>query len=213
VGNLADRDGDIQAWFGEVRRREPGHRAEGIIRAKANRRLAPGAAPWYLWAEMQPTCSLGTRTIARLRQPARPPRPVTLAVTAQPVTFDGARRPGGNLPPVTVSAVYAQEPTPPAGEDAVAWLVRTSLPVTDCPRAGLVGQGYRGRWAMERFCRVLKQGGTIAQWRVPTEQRFLHALALDVLVAWRLHTITLAGRASPEGSCEVVCEPQEWAPL
>jgi hypothetical protein len=78
----------------DVRRREPGQRAECIIRAKEDRRLAPGAAQRYLWAEMQQTCSLGTLTIDLARQPERPPRPVTLAVTAKQVTFSGARRPG-----------------------------------------------------------------------------------------------------------------------
>ena len=34
-----------------------------------------------------------------------------------------------------------------------------------------------------------------------TEQRLLNALAIDVIVAWRLHTITMAGRANPELSC------------
>jgi hypothetical protein len=89
---------------------------------------------------MQQTPALGTRTIDRARQPERPPRPVTLAITAQPVTFQGARRLGGTLPPVTVSAVYAQEPSPPQGEAPVAWVLLTSLPVTDCPRACLVVQ-------------------------------------------------------------------------
>jgi hypothetical protein len=42
-------------------------------------------------------------------------------VTAKPVTFHGARRPGGKLPPVTVSAVYAQESSPPQGEEPSAW--------------------------------------------------------------------------------------------
>ena len=46
-----------------------------------------------------------------------------------------------------------------------------------------------------------------------TEQRLLNALAIDVIVAWRLHTITMAGRANPELSCEVVCALQEWSIL
>jgi hypothetical protein len=121
VVHMADREGDLQAWLVDVRRRQPGQRAECLIRAKEHRRLAPGAAQRYVWAERQQTGSLGTLTIDRARQPDRPPRPVTLAVTATPVTFDGARRPGGNLPPVTVSAVYAQEPSPPAGAEPVEW--------------------------------------------------------------------------------------------
>jgi hypothetical protein len=91
------------------------------------------------------------------------------------------------------------------------WL--TSLPVTDFPRACLVVQWYRCRWEMERFFRVLKQGCQIEQWRVQTDQRLLNALAIYVIVAWRLHNITMAGRAYPEVSCEIGFEPQEWATL
>jgi hypothetical protein len=121
VVSVADRAGDIQEWFVDAMRREPDHRAECLIRAKYHRRLAPGAAPRYFWAEMPQTHPLGTRPIDLARQPERPPRPVTLAVTAKPVTFQGPRRPGGQLPPVTVSAVYAQEPSPPQGEEPIEW--------------------------------------------------------------------------------------------
>jgi Transposase DNA-binding/Transposase Tn5 dimerisation domain len=213
VVNMADREGDIQEWFVDAMRREPDHRAECIIRAKCHRRLAPGAAQRYLWAEMQQTHALGTLTIQLARQLERPPQPVTLSVTAKPVTFQGARRPGGQLPPVTVSAVYAQEPSPPQGEEPIEWLLPTSLPVTDFPGACTVVQWYRCRWAMELFFRVLKQGCQIEPLRVQTDQRLLHALAIYVIVAWRIHNITMAGRAYPAVSCEVVFEPQEWSTL
>jgi hypothetical protein len=45
--NRADRAGDIQEWLVDARRREPPQRAEVSIRAKGNRRLAPGAAQRY----------------------------------------------------------------------------------------------------------------------------------------------------------------------
>jgi hypothetical protein len=213
VVSMADREGDIQAWLVDVLRREPGQRAECIIRAKENRRLAPGAAQRYLWAEMQQTDALGTLTIDLARQPDRPPRPVTLAVTAKPVTFYGARRPGGKLPPVTVSAVYAQESSPPQGEAPVEWLLLTSLPVTDLPRACTVVQWYRCRWEIELFFRVLKQGCQIEQLRVQTDPRLVNAWAIYLIVAWRIHNITMAGRAYPEVSCEVVLAPREWHTL
>jgi hypothetical protein len=166
VVNMADREGDIQEWLVDAGRRAPSPRAEVIIRAKENRRLAPGAAQQYLWAEMQQTGALGTLTIDLARQPDRPPRPVTLAVTAKPVTFYGARRPGGKSPPGTVSAVYAQAPRPPEGEEPVAWLLLTSLPVTDFPCACTGVQWYRCRWEIALFFQVLKQGGQIEQLRV-----------------------------------------------
>jgi|SRR6266511_2027565 len=34
-----------------------------------------------------------------------------------------------------------------------------------------------------------------------------------VIVAWRIHPSTMAGRADPEGSCAGVCEPQAWSTL
>jgi hypothetical protein len=118
---MADRDGDRQDWCGDTRRREPDRRAECIRRATCKRRIVPGAAQQYGWAERPPTHALGTLTIERARQPEGPPRPVTLSVPAKPVTFQGARRPGGQLPPVTVRAVYAREPSSSQGEEPIAW--------------------------------------------------------------------------------------------
>jgi hypothetical protein len=169
--HLADREGESQPWCVAAMRREPSPRAAVILRAKGNRRLVPGTAPRYGWAARQPTPALGPRTIDLARQPARPPRPGPLAVTAPPVTFQGARRLGGQRPPVTLSAVYAQEPSPPPGEAPVEWLLLTSLPVTDFPRACTVVQGYRCRWAIAGLFRGLKQGGQMEQLRVQTAQR------------------------------------------
>jgi hypothetical protein len=63
---------------------------------------------------------------------------------------------------------------------------------------------------MEVLFRVLKQGCQLEPWRVQTEPRWLNAVAMYVLLAWRIHQSTRAGRASPEGSCAVVVEPREW---
>ena len=66
---------------------------------------------------------------------------------------------------------------------------------------------------IELFFRVRKQGCTIEQVRVQTDQRLRNALAIYLIVAGRIHTITMAGRAYPEVSCEVVFESQEWSTL
>jgi hypothetical protein len=197
VVNMADRAGDIQDWYVDTMRREPDQRAECMIRAKWHRRIVPGSAQQYFWAERQPTHALGTRTIELARQPEGPPRSVTLSVTAKPVTFHGARRPGGKLPPVTVSAVYAREPSPSQGEAPIAWVRLPSLPVTEVPRACTVVPWSRGRWDMELLFRVLTHGGQLAQVRVQTDQRVLNALAIYLIVAWRIHNITMAGRGRP----------------
>jgi hypothetical protein len=140
VVNVADREGEIQEWCLEAMRRVPEERAEFIIRAKCNRRLATGNAPCSLWEAMQQARSAGRITVELTRQPDRPPRQVTFRVAVKRVTFQGARRPGGRLPPVEVVAVYAKECRPPRGEKPVAWLLLTSLPVADFPSACTVVQ-------------------------------------------------------------------------
>jgi hypothetical protein len=45
---------------------------------------------------------------------------------------------------------------------------------------------------------------------VQTDQRLLNAMARYLMVAWRIHHLTMAGRAYPHAPCDVVCEPREW---
>jgi len=210
VVSVADCEGDIQEWFLDAKGRAGAERAEFLIRAKCNRRLAPGARQEYLWDEMAAARPLGKSTFKLSRQADRPPRRVTLTVTARVVTFNGARRPGGRLPPVQVWAVYATELKPPKGEDPIEWLLLTSVPVADFAGACTVVQWYRARWEIELFFRVLKQGCQIERLRLATAHRLLNALAIYLIIAWRIHTITMMGRTYPEASCAVVFEPREW---
>src|SRR5262249_16350010 len=181
-----------------------------IIRAKCNRRIAKGRGHSYLWPALQTTRPLGHLTVEITRQPGRPTRQVTLAVAARRVTFDRARRLGGQLPPVQVTVVYAKEWRPPRGEEAVEWLLLTSLPIEDFPSACTLVRWYRCRWEIELFFRVLKQGCQIEQLRLQTTPRLVNAIAIYLIIAWRIHTITMLSRAYPEVSCEVVFEAHEW---
>jgi hypothetical protein len=111
---------------------------------------------------------------------------------------------------VQLWAVYARERKPPKGEEPIEWLLLTSVPVEDFSGACLVVQWYRARWEIELFFRVLKQGCQIERLRLETPHRLLNALAIYLIIAWRIHTITMLGRAYPDASCEVVFEPREW---
>jgi hypothetical protein len=210
VVSVADCEGDIQEWFLEAMGRPSGARAEFLIRAKCNRRLASGAAQQYLWEELQAARPLGRMTFKLSRQADRPSRRVTLTVTARPVTFNGARRPGGRLPSVQVWAVYATELKPPKGEEPIEWLLLTSLPVAGFAGACTVVQWYRCRWEIELFFRVLKQGCQIERLRLETDHRLLNAIAIYLIIAWRIHTITMTARAYPQALCEMVFERREW---
>jgi hypothetical protein len=114
---------------------------------------------------------------------------------------------------VEVTVIYAKEHRPPKTEEPVEWLLLTSLPAEDWPSACPVGRWYRARWELELFFRVLKQGCQIERLRLATAHRLLNAIAISLIIAWRIHTITMLGRAYPETSCEVVFEPREWQTL
>lgn len=60
---------------------------------------------------------------------------------------------------------------------------------------------------------MLKQGCQIERLRLETDHRLLNALAIYLIIAWRIHTITMMGRAYPDASCEIVFEPREWRTL
>jgi hypothetical protein len=163
VVNVADREGDSQECLLEAMSREGADRAELIIGAKCNRRLATGHDQGYLWPEMPNTRPLGSLTVEVARQRDRAPRQATLTVATRRVTFTGARRCGGRLPPVEVTVIDAKESRPPKGEEAVEWRLLTSLAVEDFPSACTIVQWYRCRWEIELFVRVLQQGCQIEQ--------------------------------------------------
>lgn len=195
VVSVADCEGAIQEWCLDAMNRPAEERGEFLIRAKCNRRLAEGRRHEYLWDEMAAARPLGKITFKLSRQADRPPRRVTLSVRARPVTFYGARRPGGRLPPVQVWAVYAIERKPPKGEEPIEWLLLTSVPVADFAGACTIVQGYRARWEIALFFRALKQGCPIERLRLMSDHRLLNAIAIYLIIAWRIHTITMMGRA------------------
>jgi hypothetical protein len=69
VGNVADREGDIPEWFLAALSREAADRAEFIMRARCNRRMAKGRGQSYWWQEMR---TARPRGASRLRWRAEP---------------------------------------------------------------------------------------------------------------------------------------------
>jgi hypothetical protein len=105
VVTVAERAGDLHAWWLEARRRAPGARAECISRAQCQRRIAHGPAPRDVGEARQKARTAGASTGEVTRQPPRPPRQATLSVAATRVLCSEARRLGGQRPPVAVVAV------------------------------------------------------------------------------------------------------------
>ncbi|HEY9662165.1 MAG TPA: IS4 family transposase, partial [Allocoleopsis sp.] len=149
------------------------------------------------------------------RTPERAPRSVTLSVRFATLELQPPRnRPRQDgLLPLPVQVILAEEECPPAGEEAIRWLLLTTLEVNDLQDARQCLRWYSYRWLIERYHYVLKSGCHIEQLQLETADRIERALATYAIVAWRLLWLTYLMRQCPEQACDNVFEPNEWQAL
>jgi hypothetical protein len=111
---------------------------------------------------------------------------------------------------ISVNVVLCEEAHPPPGEDAIRWMLVTSLPIDSDHDVQQVISGYCVRWQIEVYFRTLKSGCRIEHRRFETIDRVLNCLAFFSVVAWRVMHLCHLGRQCPDLNCEVIFEPSEW---
>lgn len=111
---------------------------------------------------------------------------------------------------ITVHVLLCEEVNPPAGEDAISWMLVTTLPIETDEDVQRIISAYCVRWQIEVFFRTLKSGCRIERRRFENLDRVLNCLAFYSVVAWRLMYVCYLGRECPEIDCEVIFEPSEW---
>ena len=57
---------------------------------------------------------------------------------------------------------------------------------------------------------MLKQECKVEELRLQTDQRLENAIAVYLIVAWRIHNITMISREHGDESCEIIYEKKEW---
>jgi hypothetical protein len=78
---------------------------------------------------------------------------------------------------VTVTALLAFEPNPPAGEAPLVWVLLTNLPVETPEQALEKLSWYLCRWQIEVYFKILKSGCRVEQLQLETRERLEPALA------------------------------------
>ena len=107
-------------------------------------------------------------------------------------------------------AVYAKEKHPPTGEDSIEWMLLTSLPVESEEAAQAVIGWYCARWEIEIYFLVLKQGCQTEELRLETDARLLNCISVYMIIAWRIHVITMHNRERPNIRCDLLFSEREW---
>lgn len=206
---VADREGDIYEVFEAAERAaKQGRGAEFVIRAVHDRALFEEQDK--LKARLEAAPELGTVTFRLPRTPERAGRVVTQTLRTTQVTLKAPQRTGKKLAPVTLSAILAEEQHPPAGAKPLRWLLLTSLPVDTREQVLEVINYYLCRWEIELFFMVLKGGCTVEALQLEALPRLEPALALYMIIAWRVLFLMRLGRQCPQLPCDVVFSDAEW---
>jgi hypothetical protein len=131
------------------------------------------------------TAACGELTLELQRTPKRKPRTATLTVRISSLELQPPQQhpQRSNLKPVSVQVVWAIEQQPPGGEKAIAWLLLTTLEVTNFEQAERCLRWYSYRWLIERYHYTLKSGCRLEQLQLETADRLERALASPSLAA------------------------------
>ena len=197
---VADRESDIMALL--VRARELDHAADYLVRSQHNRALPEGGK---LWEKVGQAPVLGH---VRFDLPAgrgRKARAVKQEVRVERVTLnDGAKG------QVQVTCVVAAEIDAPAGVKPVLWRLLTNRQASTLEQACALIDWYRARWEIELFFLVLKEGCRVERLQLGDSERLQTALALYMVIAWRINRLMRLGRALADLPADLVFESDEW---
>jgi Druantia protein DruA/Transposase DNA-binding/Transposase Tn5 dimerisation domain len=202
---LADREADIFEYLVEARTRG----LDVVVRAKEkNRRLEREVQPLGMHMHLRPKA--GTIALELPRRGKQPARTAELSVRFDAVTLPPPlAKP--DLTAIQLWAVLIREEQPPNEvKEPVEWLLLTTAPVTGLVEAVERVQWYAKRWGIEVFHRILKSGCQIEDRQLATADRLEACLAIDAVVAWRIHYLTWLGRVTPDLPCTVAFDDDQW---
>lgn len=206
VIHVMDREADFFELFHHW---SASRRDDLIVRAKHNRPGPEGIKSFDAVARLDPMATLEVdvpRKSARAkkgRQAAQPPRAKRRAIltlrwiqTQIGPSVSGLNR---ELPPVPVWLLHACEQTPPAdGSKPLEWFLLTTLPIRGVEDAAKVLAYYAKRWRIEDWHRILKTCCRVEEPAHQDAECLKRLLAINMVVAWRIHLMTLLGREVPD---------------
>jgi len=211
--SVADREADIYELFQEATQDPDG--PDLLVRAnRATQRRVDGDdnEQTPLWNYL-PTCPLlGHCDLAIPGRGGRKARVATLEIRCAAIQLHPPKRLKG-APALALWAVHAIEPKPPAGAEAVEWLLLTTVATVTLEDALERLRWYAVRWNIEVFHRTLKSGCRIEDRRLNSAAGLQACLAIDLVVAWRVMWLSKLGRETPDVPCSVFFEQAEWQAL
>jgi hypothetical protein len=150
-----------------------------------------------------------TMTVRVGRKTGQPEREVELAVRATLVWVQPPARKGVVQVPQPLWVVVARETEPHPGAPALEWVLLTTMPLPDAAATGQLVRYYALRWTIERFHYTVKSGCQVERLQLDDATALQHALALYLVVGWRLLYLTYLARTAAETPASDCLTPEE----
>ncbi len=183
-----------------LRTQTPGTPAHWLVRAKHNRCLPAGAK---LWAHTCADEPLGQIVFATGSQYGQKARQVRQQLWARRVGL-----PAGKTGMVSATCIVARDRRTGWNQASrVASL--TNREASSAADTVELIDWYRARWEIETFFHVGKNGCRIEALQLSAVERLERALALFMVVAWRIAHLMRIGRTCPEPEATLFFEPDE----
>ena len=208
--NVCDREADFFEMFDEQRHNPC---VELLVRAKHNRNITEEPFKLFEAVRQAPVQSQVRVHIPRQsarpkrsKQKARPKRPgrwADLMVRYMRIRLCPAHY-HADKDPIEVWVIHGLEEKPPSETKAVEWFLLTTIDITSPEDAEQCLRWYCLRWRIEDWHRVLKSGCRIEDIAHKTAERLRRAIAINLVVAWRIMLMTLLGREVPDLPAEVL---------
>ena len=110
---------------------------------------------------------------------------------------------------IRLRVVHVLETSPPADVAPLEWFLQTICAITTPEQAQECLRWYCLRWRIEDWHRVLKSGCRIEALQHKTAERLKRAIAINLVIAWRIMLMTLLGRECPDLPAEVLFSDPE----
>jgi hypothetical protein len=207
--SVMDREADIFELFDEQRNNPC---IDLLVRAKYNRctteqlKLFDAVKSTPVRQYLQIHVDRRSARPKRSKQKAQPKRSERVAEVALRYTQVELRPPPyhKDKDPIRVSIVHVVEESPPEGVKKLEWFLLTTIEVSSPAEAEDCLHWYSLRWRIEDWHRVLKTGCRIEELQHESAERLKRAIAINMVIAWRIMLMTLLGRETPELPMEVL---------
>lgn len=193
---IGDRENDIYEAF--VQNLRTPYNVEILIRCTHNRKLSEEDEYGKLFNAIANSQSLGRIKVGLPARPGKKKRTAQLELRSKKVKLKAPLRPDSKLPEVEVTIVQAKEIKAPKGEKPIEWNLLTSLNALDYDSCLQIVNYYKCRWEIEIFFKILKSGCRVEDLHLEKAARLKTALALYMVLSWRVHYIMMLSRERPK---------------